>query len=122
MRLLYRKLVAYLVQRLQCRVMVVVYPPAPKSTYKNTYPYVIHAISDLYKANEKEEIILAGDSAGSAMALYTAQQIKENNLKKVSALIMMTPWLDLEMANPKCWELNHRDCDLGEVGKNLALF
>jgi monoterpene epsilon-lactone hydrolase len=44
-------------------------------------------------------IILAGDSAGADLVMATALQIKDKNLPKPAGLVLLSPWVDLTLAN-----------------------
>ena len=50
---------------------------------------------------KKENFILMGDSAGGGIALALAQEAGRENLNQPNKLILISPWLDVTMKNPK---------------------
>ncbi|CAM3164921.1 alpha/beta hydrolase [Streptobacillus felis] len=79
------------------KVILPVYPKAPKNTFKYAYEKVI----ELYKEMSKDKsVILMGDSAGGGFVLGLAQEIKRLNLREPKKLIVISPWVDLTMENP----------------------
>ena len=50
-----------------------------------------------------------GDSAGGGLALALALAAKDANLPQFAKLILLSPWLDLKMDNPKIQELDRKD-------------
>lgn len=44
-----------------------------------------------------EEVIIAGDSAGGGLTLALAQTIRDNDLDRPMAVVLICPWLDLSL-------------------------
>ncbi|MBR3255056.1 MAG: alpha/beta hydrolase [Clostridia bacterium] len=96
-------------------VIVPDYPLAPKSTYRN----VLNMIEPLYKEtianNGAENVIVMGDSAGAGMALGLLEKMAINNIKQPSQTILISPWLDISMSNPKIDKVNDKKLDKNKL-------
>lgn len=79
-----------------------IYPLAPNGNYKTMYS-VMHK---LYKqiSDVTKQIILLGDSAGGGFILSFSMYIRNHNLLAPEHIIMISPWLDISMTNPKIYE------------------
>lgn len=73
------------------RVVVPRYPLAPESSWRDTWPVLRRLLATL-----DEPVVLAGDSAGGGLALATALDLTEVDLR---GLFLMAPWVDLVMAS-----------------------
>ena len=78
------------------------YPLAPKGTYKTMYPLIEHLYHKLLQTNT--EINFLGDSAGGGFILSFAMYLRDRKIKLPKNIIMMSPWLDISMSNPKLYE------------------
>lgn len=100
----------------QCQIILPEYPLAPRSTCKE----MIDMMEKLYRgveANAKGPIILMGDSAGGGMALLLAQRLAKarregDKMKGPDGLLLLSPWLDVSVSDPKCAKIEHLDCIL----------
>src|SRR5690606_33494328 len=54
-------------------------------------------------------VVLAGDSAGGAMALAAAQYLRDNSGSGPAGLLLICPWLDVRMRNPEQRVMERRD-------------
>lgn len=99
-----------LVDELQCTIIVPLYPLAPENTHEHTLSFVY----ELYKRQpetmeNKQNMILMGDSAGGGLALVLAQHLKEKQLPQPEQIILISPWLDVSMSNPEIAEIEDDD-------------
>lgn len=96
------------------------YPLTPKHTYKD----VLRMIEPVYKETLNkvgaENLIVMGDSAGGGMALGLLEKLSLSNVKMPSKTILISPWLDTTMSNPKIDEIQKNDKDLNKEKLYLA--
>ncbi|MBR0341718.1 MAG: alpha/beta hydrolase [Oscillospiraceae bacterium] len=76
------------------------YPLAPHATFLECYDKLTAFYRKVLQYYQDKEIILMGDSAGGGLALGLAQYWLTINLKVPDKLILLSPWVDLEMNNP----------------------
>lgn len=62
-----------------------------------------------------EQVVLAGDSAGGGMALAVAQALRDEALRP-RRLILIAPWLDVAIEDPRSPQIEPRDAMLGIPG------
>ena len=95
----HRAFLSEVAARTQMQVLHVDYPLAPESKF----PEASDAIYDIYQQLLDQgvlakDIIVSGDSCGANLALALALRIKEENKQQLpSALILMSPFLDLTL-------------------------
>lgn len=86
------------------------YPLAPEHTYEKTHEIVMKAYREITIKNYGDEFYLFGDSAGGGLALAVLQILRDEKIipfpKKT---VLMSPWVDLTMSNPKIGEAAERD-------------
>jgi acetyl esterase/lipase len=86
------------------------YPLAPEHHYRDTFEMVSGAYDLLIRQYPDDNFILMGDSAGGGLALAFAQKlIKEKHNKLPKKIVLLSPWLDLTMANPAIKKQEHSD-------------
>lgn len=80
-------------------VIVPLYPKLPAHTYRDAYD----AVTALYESYAKagKRVILMGDSSGGGLALGLAQQLRDQGGLQPERLILICPWLDVALENPK---------------------
>ena len=96
------------------------YPLTPKYTYKD----VLNMIEPVYKETitkvGSDNLIVMGDSAGGGMALGLLEKLSQSNIEMPSKTILISPWLDTTMSNPKIDEIQKNDKDLNKEKLYLA--
>lgn len=95
-----------------------VYPLAPKYNYKSAYNLIEILYCDLLKNNNIINMI--GDSAGGGFILSFSMYLRDNNIKQPENIIMLSPWLDISLKNPKIKEYEKKDLILGVLGSKYA--
>lgn len=85
-------------------------------------PCVRQQASTLKKSSD---MVLMGDSAGDELALALAQLLNERKIQQPGNIILISPWLDLSLANSEIQAIEKHDPFLGrsgavEVGKMYA--
>lgn len=83
-------------------LVVPVYPLAPKGTYKTMYPFMENLYQKLLE--NSSEINFLGDSAGGGFILSFSMYLRDKKIKLPKNIIMMSPWLDLSLSNPKTYD------------------
>ena len=80
-------------------VSMVDYPLAPEHTVDVTVPTVV----DIWLrtvARTEGPVDLMGDSAGGGLALVLLQQLRDQGLPRPDGTVLLSPWVDLVMADP----------------------
>lgn len=100
------------------------YPLPPEATATETHDWMrAHYLQTVQALNPKRVIIM-GDSAGGNLAIGLADWLSTNGHKPADKLILLAPWVDLEMAGPD-QPLNSGEQllvhdDLRDAGKRYA--
>ncbi|WP_156300091.1 alpha/beta hydrolase [Streptobacillus canis] len=90
------RFVKKLIEQTDAKVLLPVYPKAPKHDFKEAYEKVL----ELYnKISKDSDVVLMGDSAGGGFVLGLAQELDRLKFKEAKSLIVMSPWVDLTMEN-----------------------
>ena len=90
------------------------YPLAPKYTYKDVFEMIEPLYTDIIKEIQPQNLIMMGDSAGGGLALALEEKLGEENIEVPEKLILISPWLDTRMTNPKIDEIQPNDKDLNK--------
>ena len=101
-----------------CEATFVDYPLAPKYTCEENVGTVMEIYKQLFGPENRQKIVLMGDSAGGGLALVMAQLIKAQNITpKPAKVVMLSPWLDISMETEIPEELKAADVmlDRGEL-------
>lgn len=87
-----------LAQNTGAQVIVPLYPRLPDNTADEAYA-VLDAFYDSALSAHWSKLIFMGDSAGGGMALAFAERLADHGLVGPDQIILISPWLDLSMAN-----------------------
>lgn len=100
-------LIAELSERLSAQVTVPVYPLAPEHDFHAIYG----AMTEIYRdtMGRGHAVSIVGDSAGGNMALVLTMMAAENGWPKADRLVLLSPGLDMTMANPETQIYAKRD-------------
>ena len=97
------------------------YPLTPKYNYKDVYNMVEPLYKEIIKKVDTQDLILMGDSAGGGLALGLLEKIsKEDDTKMPQKTILISPWIDVRLENPKIDEVQKLDKDLNKDTLKLA--
>lgn len=100
---------AELVDNADCRVIAPLYGLAPDASYKDAHAFLGTLVQGLISAGtDPSSIVLSGDSAGGGLALALAHQLRDHNIN-VGALVLIAPWLDLDMTSAATRAAQARD-------------
>ncbi|MFX8500623.1 alpha/beta hydrolase fold domain-containing protein, partial [Acinetobacter baumannii] len=70
---------------------------------EHTSPAAIEDVVAVYKAllaqeQDPKKLVIAGDSAGGGLSLSTAIAIRNAGLPLPAALVLLSPWVDLNLS------------------------
>lgn len=99
--LFYFKFFRKLADRLNCQIVVPVYPKAPSYDAQDVHKMVLNRYIDLIQHHNvsSESIIIMGDSAGGGLALALLQVLRDQNLPLPRQGFLISPWLDITNSN-----------------------
>ncbi|MDA1362488.1 alpha/beta hydrolase [Glycomyces luteolus] len=98
------------------RVDVPLYGLAPQHVYREAFPLVTDVHRNLLDRYPPESITWAGDSAGGGLALAVTQTLPGTGLPMAARLILLSPWLDITLSNPRIRQIEQRDPWLSRAG------
>lgn len=101
------RFVAWLASSLGVRVVLPDYPLAPEHTWRDSH----ETLADLATrwAEDSDELLLAGDSAGGGYALALALTLRDRGGPRPGRLVLLSPWVDLTISTPETAEYSDRD-------------
>lgn len=77
--------------------------PGPIEDCLNVYLTLVE------RGRDPKQLVISGDSAGGNLALAVCQRLRERNLPMPGALVLMSPWVDLEMRGQTLGTNEHAD-------------
>ena len=81
---------------------------------------VVPLYKEIITQVEPMELILMGDSAGGGLSLALEEKVAEENLPMPEKTILISPWLDVRLTNPKIDEVQKHDKQLNKETLKLA--
>lgn len=116
---------ATLAEHLHAMIIAPDYPLAPEYHASDVFAMMLPLYEKIIRDCGKENLSIMGDSAGGGMALALAQQIRDRALPQPEHIMLLSPWLDVTMSNPKITQVNKDDPILNiqgliESGKQYA--
>ena len=96
------------------------YPLTPKHNYKDVFEMVESLYQEIIQKIDTKNLILMGDSAGGGLTLALEEKIGEKNIPKPQKTILISPWLDVRLNNPKIDEVQKTDKELNKETLLLA--
>lgn len=113
-------LVAELAATTATRFTVPIYPLAPAGTAAAVVPAVTDLAAELLTEVGPERTTIMGDSAGGAITLAVALQLRERGLPAPHHTVLISPALDLSLTDPAIDEIASRDPFLAKPGMQAA--
>lgn len=89
-----------LVEEQDCTISVPLYPLAPEYTCAHVVPLMLGVYGLARERAPGQSLVVMGDSAGGGLALALCFALRELNRSLPEKLILICPWVDLEMNNP----------------------
>ena len=88
------------------------YALAPDNKAKNSIPTLMKMYKEALNYVDGKEIFVIGDSAGGGLSLILGQQCEKYALKTPSQLILLSPFVDISLENPKVKIMDKRSAYL----------
>lgn len=112
------RLLAELAHATGVELVVPLYPLAPEhhGLAALAFAQLVHA----REAAQGEPLFLMGDSAGGGLALALAAALRDQGERSAHRLVLITPWVDVELPHPDAPSIEPRDPMLAVVGARLA--
>ena len=114
------KLIAEMAERLSARVTVPIYPLAPEAKAERIIGVCMALYRDVLSQTAADNLVLMGDSAGANMALVLSMTAAREGLSGPAGLVLISPPVDLSLANPAIHEAEKNDPWLGVPGAEEA--
>jgi epsilon-lactone hydrolase len=97
-----------------CEYVVPLYPLAPESHGLAALEFA----QQVYRRESAlgDRIVLMGDSAGAGLALALAAAVRDAGERAARRLILLTPWVDVELTHPDAHAIEPTDPMLGRLG------
>lgn len=103
-------------RRTRAEIFLPMYPLAPVHSHVEAHA----AIEAIYRRVVDEygarNITLIGDGAGAGLAVSFAQRLQDMGLEQPSHLILVSPWVDITLGNPRVDEFEAQDPILASYG------
>ena len=109
-------LIAEMADRLGYGITVPIYPIAPEHDFHAMFGMVGDVYRQMLDETDAEDIIFMGDSAGGNMAVVLTMMAAEEALPLPSRHVLISPGLDMSLANPAVFEAERNDPWLGIPG------
>ncbi|CCV14513.1 alpha/beta hydrolase [Mesorhizobium sp. STM 4661] len=109
-------LIAEMANRLGFGITVPIYPIAPEHDFHAMFGMVGEVYRQMLDETEAEDIVFMGDSAGGNMAVVLTMMAAEDALPLPSRHVLISPGLDMSLANPEVFEAERNDPWLGISG------
>jgi acetyl esterase/lipase len=91
--------IARMVKRLGMKFTVPLYPLAPAHGCAAANAFLLASYRDLLVSNMRPPVIM-GDSAGGGLAMSVAMQAVSAGIPRPTALVLLSPWLDVTTSDP----------------------
>lgn len=105
-----------LAEATNARVYVAVYPLLPQHSFKAAYQALYQLYKQVYAHTPATDITLLGDSAGGGLAAGFCEYLAAHNEPQPGHLILISPWLDLDLTNPLIAQYEEHDVTLSSTG------
>lgn len=109
-------LIAEMANRLGFGITVPIYPIAPEHDFHAMFGMVGDVYRRMLDETEAQDIVFMGDSAGGNMAVVLTMMAAEDALPRPSRHVLISPGLDMSLANPEVVEAERNDPWLGISG------
>lgn len=114
------QIIAGLVRRTGATVDIPHYPLAPKHSWADAFPLVKRLALARLATSYGSRVAFVGDSAGAGFALALAQVMQAGGHPLPDRLVLLSPFLDVGVGDPRQLELAKRDRMLAAPGLRWA--
>ena len=97
-------------------VVLMAYPKEPVHDCETAYDLCLSYYRTYLEKNDCGKIVFMGDSAGGGLALGLAEALRDQGDRCPEELVLISPWVDLTMANPDMKDYVELDPMLGIDG------
>ncbi|TFV50352.1 alpha/beta hydrolase [Blastococcus sp. TF02A_35] len=118
---LHWRLVAGLAARSGVAITVPIYPLAPMGTAAVVVPAVADLVAGLVERSGAERVTVLGDSAGGQIGLSAALLLRDRGVPPLHGTVLISPALDLTLANPEIEIVERTDPWLARAGTHAAI-
>ena len=87
-------------------VVVPDYTLSPAGTAETVVPVMTDYISQVIAQNGAANVSVVGDSSGGGLALLAVQELVQRNSTVPGHLVLLSPWLDVSMSDPRSAQIN----------------
>ncbi|BCH32093.1 esterase [Mesorhizobium sp. L-8-10] len=109
-------LIAEMAERLGARITVPVYPLAPEHDFHAMFGMVGEVYRGMLDETPENDIVFMGDSAGGNMAVVLTMMAVREGLPAPARHVLISPGLDMTLANPAVHAVERIDPWLGIPG------
>lgn len=109
-------LIAEMAERLGFGITVPIYPIAPEHDFHAMFGMVGEVYRNMLDETDARDIVFMGDSAGGNMAVVLTMMAAEEGLPLPFRHVLISPGLDMSLANPEVFEAERHDPWLGISG------
>jgi acetyl esterase/lipase len=99
------RLIAEMADRLGARVTVPIYPIAPEHEFDTMFGMVMDVYRAMLAETPAQDIAFMGDSAGGNMAVVMTMMAALEALPSPGRHVLISPGLDMTLANDEVWRL-----------------
>lgn len=104
---LHTKYALRLAEVLDAEVVIPDYPLAPDHGWTASHDVLLEDLAA--RCATQERVLVAGDSAGGGIALALTQSLRDLGGPQPSALLLLSPWVDLTTSTPQTYSLDAID-------------
>lgn len=108
-------LIRTLARTVPAEIVVPIYRKAPHSTAAKTVPAMTEVLAGLLDRDDLPVTVM-GDSAGGGMSLAVAQRLRDTDGRQPAHIVLISPWLDVSLSDPRVAEIEPHDRMLGIGG------
>jgi monoterpene epsilon-lactone hydrolase len=109
------QIISTLIRRAGVTVTVPLYGLAPQYTVAEAYG-LLDAVYDGLHERPDARVFLGGDSSGGGLALGQAIRLRDDGRPAPAGVVLISPWLDVTLSNPRVPALEPLDRMLGRAG------
>ncbi len=107
-------------RRTRAEIFFPQYPLAPVHHHEEAYEKIVSLYREVSEEYGARNVTLMGDDVGATMAIGLAQQLGSLGLEQPSHLILVSPWADITLENPRVDEYEPNDPLLAVYGMRRA--
>lgn len=105
---------------LSATVIMPDYPLTPKHNYKDVFNFLEPLYKKIIEKIDVNNLVMMGDSAGGGMALGLEEKLTQEKIEIPKKTILISPWLDTRLENPKISEFQNKDKQLNKEALKIA--